>query len=223
LEKHLANLEAYKDTVANLARNEDAEYGGVALFVETHSDFSEFFLHSPGHPFNRCVPGKLPLFPEIERPLRKAAEKVDWIILGSCNNLSDDVIDAHALRCGELDKSLKRQKMEPCQHFGMRLHDKSTPEHPLKFTHNTGSDKIDFSFTPAQHALSEEEFRQIVIEESCKALNALESGETFAATLSVKIFIEWFGEYILAHKLPNESLTTQTLNQLLEGLRKPNT
>ncbi|MCI1635857.1 hypothetical protein [Bifidobacterium sp.] len=212
LHNHLNKLESYRHTVEDLAAQEHSTYGGLALFIETRSDFSDLFLNAPHTAVRRCEQGELPMFAEILSLLREAAGSVDWILLSSGTTITDKMTSARVFDCSHDGKDWG---VRPYAHYLCQMHKPPVGGGAWSYERDMPAGTVHMTYPRNERLYTRKKFFREVKAESCRAIDSMERAEPFAATLGVQMFVERFGGYLLKNKTKGRPLTVGVADRLL--------
>jgi hypothetical protein len=216
LHNHLSKVVSYRSTVEQLAAREHSSYGGLALFIEVRSDFSDLFLNFPGLVPRRCEQGELPMFIEILALLKEAAARVDWILLSSGTTITDTMNSAQVLDCAHDGEDWS---IEPYAHYLCQMHKAPAEEGSWTYERNRDAGTVNFAYPRNERVYTRKQFSHKVKEEACRAIDSIEKGEPFAATLGVQMFLGLYGRYLLDCKVKGRPLTVGVMDRML-GLHR---
>lgn len=96
-----------------------AEQVELGYLIECHSDLRGLFLNNV-RGVSCLEAGLCPITPEMHGLLSKAAEGVDWILIGFYPCLGLEIVDAAVIDCrhGMFGESCRRQGLEPTEYLG---------------------------------------------------------------------------------------------------------
>ena len=190
--KHLEKIPEYKKTLQKYASS--GQGIELAFLIETHSDFKNLFLGDP-EKVRKCEPGFLPMFEEVVQILEQAEGRVDYIVLLMEQTLSGNEVEAFALRCHSIRKSLDKQKMKIYTYVGEDLitgQDGFMLNEPL--TEST-IDRHDGQIDIRVSCISTDIIRKqkfVLAYCGCKlAREVIKRGQNYAATMPVHMFVEF--------------------------------
>ena len=211
---HIAKASTYRSSLSDQSPQSKIELG---FLVEFHSDFQRLFMNEKGIT-RKLTAGELPLFSEVFSLLKKAAEKVDWMLLAFYGPLSSDIADAAIIRChdGMFAKSATRQNLQRTEYLGSdedRM--PAFHHHGCTVSHTSREDEVIYWL---EHTIETEDpgviFRKSLVDAS-KAFGADSEGRPFAASTQVQMLYELFKDDIRKMK---KRPTPDTLRMLLRQM-----
>ena len=181
--------------VAEYRENLEEHYGTaerieLGYLIECHSDLRGLFMNNV-RGVSRLEAGLCPLTSEMYDLLSKAAEDVDWILLGFYPSISLEIVDAAIIDCrhGMFGESCRRQGLGPTEYLGACHGDahyrRTTKDVQVKTVGDSYELQIEGDVSADGAAMLEESIRG-----AAKAIELRRSGKPFVATIPVQMLYE---------------------------------
>lgn len=186
----------------------------LGYLIEVHSDFKDLFLNCR-RGINRLESGKMPLFSEIYNILAKAAEEVNWILLGFYEPLGSTIKDAAIVKCsnGSFAKSAARQGFSRTEYLGLGKTE------PFRKQNRIGShdavisgENIEFAIEDTSKPMDGRLMLDNALCDTAKALDLSRTEKPFTATIPVQMLYETVHDVAKVHK---GAFTTKVVEGLL--------
>lgn len=190
---HVDKIDSYRTEVSE--RFPSSREVKIALLIELHSDFSDYFVHD-GHRCYRPQPGELLLFEDMVDLMRAHRKTIDYVLLGFYGALKDAPHEAAIIRLALLEKSLKRNKLPIFRYLG---------EDRGKTVYETTQSKPLITMTEEEICVDlRDEIRGVPMRENLNAclvclplvIEACKGGQPFVTTIGVQMLLELYGDVL---------------------------
>lgn len=209
---HAPKLAAYRD---NLPCENDKAIE-LGFLIEVHSDFSAFFLNG-GRTARKVFPGEPLLSPQTYGLLERAAQQVDWLLLGFYPNTGTKIVKAAVLDCrnGRFPKSCRKQGLRRCELLRCDLPDRNHRVVYEGATLGRTSDEAILSIARESGSIDGFQLASQCLLRTAEALNLQRAGRAFAATAPIQALYETVA---LASRKHKGRFNAETVSKIICGM-----
>lgn len=210
---HAMKMAEYRENLEG--HYEGADPVELGYLIECHSDLRGLFLNNT-RGVSRLDAGLCPVTPEMHGLLSKAAEGVDWILIGFYPCLGLEIADAAVIDCrhGMFGESCRRQGLEPTEYLGACHGDaayrRTTKDVQVKTVGDSYELQVEGDVSMDGAAMLKESIRG-----AAKAIELGRSAKPFVATIPVQMLYEAL--WPVSWRIRNE-VTVGKVEELITGL-----